>query len=55
VTLTLPAHIPWAVHRIATSRRYNDSLHTILSRWSVADVFDANDVLDALDAARPEE
>jgi len=33
------------------SRRYSDSLHTILTEWSIANVCDANDVLDALDDA----
>lgn len=39
------------VHRIATSRRYTDSLHTILTAWTLADVCDANLVLDALEDA----
>jgi len=33
------------------SRRYSDSLHVILTEWSLADVCDANDVLDALEDA----
>jgi hypothetical protein len=51
VTITLPGHIPWDVHRVAVSGRYADPLHTILTAWTLADVLDANDVLDALDAA----
>ena len=39
------------VHRIATSRRYSDPLHTIMTRWSLVDVFEANLVLDALEDA----
>lgn len=46
------------MHRIATSRRYSDSLHTIETEWSVEDVMLANEVLDALEdaeiRARPE-
>lgn len=39
------------MHRVATSRRYTDSLHTILTQWSVVDVFEANLVLDAIEDA----
>lgn len=51
MTFTLPGHIPWEIHRIATSGRYTDSLHAILTQWDLGDVLDANDVLDALDSA----
>lgn len=54
MTLRLPAHIPWSVHRVATSGRYPDALHMILSEWSWADVMDAIAVLDAFEDARPE-
>lgn len=47
----MPEGIHWPVHRIATSRRYSDSLHTILTEWSIADVYAANDLLDELDDA----
>jgi hypothetical protein len=43
--------VPWLVHRVAVSRRYSDSLHTILTEWSLDDVITANEVLDALDDA----
>lgn len=43
--------MPWTVHRVATSGRYHDALHTILTEWSLADVMDANAILDALDDA----
>jgi hypothetical protein len=43
--------VPWIVHRIATSRRYTDSLHTILTEWSLEQVLEANDVLDAIEDA----
>jgi hypothetical protein len=43
--------IPWVVHRVATAGRYTDSLHTILTEWSLADVYAANAVIDALAAA----
>jgi len=33
------------------SRRYNDPLATIWSEWTLADVMDANVVLDALEDA----
>lgn len=36
---------------MATSRRYSDSLHTILTEWSLADVYAANAVIDALEDA----
>jgi hypothetical protein len=39
------------VHRVATAGRYTDSLHTILTEWSLADVYAANAVIDALAAA----
>lgn len=43
---------PWMVHRVATSGHYRDSLHTILTEWTLADVYAANQVIDALaDAA----
>lgn len=47
-----PPYAPWQVHRVATSGRYNDSLHTILTEWGLADLHDANAMLDALDEAR---
>lgn len=43
--------IPWVVHRVATAGRYTDSLQTILDDWSLADVYAANAVIDALAAA----
>lgn len=49
--IVIPGHVPWPVHRIAVSD-YHESLHVILARWSLADVVDANLVLDGLDAAR---
>lgn len=54
MTLELPAHIPWALHRVATSRRYTDSLHAIATQWGLADVLDASDVLDAIENAEAE-
>lgn len=51
VEIHLPEEVPWMVHRIATSRRYCDPLHTIMTRWSLVDVFEANLVLDALEDA----
>lgn len=40
--------MPWPLHRIATSGRYHDSLHAISTEWSLVDVWQANDVIDAL-------
>jgi hypothetical protein len=40
--------IPWPVWRVATSGRFGDSLHTILHEWTLADVYAANMVIDAL-------
>lgn len=51
MTLEIPARVPWALHRIATSRRYTDSLHTIATEWSLVDLYDAHAVLDALEDA----
>lgn len=51
VEIRLPEGVPWPVHRVATSRRYTDSLHTILTEWSLADVWTANAVLDAIEDA----
>lgn len=47
----IPGHIPWPVHRVATSGHYRDSLHTILTEWSLADVAIANAVIDGLEDA----
>jgi len=33
---------------VATSKRYTDSLHTISTKWGVAELLDACRVLDAL-------
>jgi hypothetical protein len=37
------------VHRVATSRYYRDSLVEIMTQWSMADVMDANEVIDGLE------
>lgn len=50
--MTLPGRVPWVVHRVAVAGYYHDSLHTIMTSWSLADVVDANEVCDALDEAR---
>jgi hypothetical protein len=44
--------VPWRVHRIAVSGRYTDPLHTLLTEWSLGDVLDANEMLDALEDAQ---
>lgn len=43
--------MPWIIHRVAVSRRYTDSLFTIETEWSLADVYTANAVLDAIEDA----
>lgn len=48
----IPGRVPWLIHRVAVSGYYHDSLDTIATRWSLADIVDAHDVIDALDAAR---
>ena len=54
MTVTIPGHVPWVVHRVAVSGHYRDTLEAILARWSLADLVDAHDVCDALDTARAE-
>lgn len=54
-SVPVPAHLveDWPVWRIVS--RQMATLQEIESSWSLADVFDANDVLDLMDeAARPE-
>lgn len=43
--------IPWPVWRVATSGRFGDSLHTIMEEWTLAQVYAASQVIDALGAA----
>ena len=50
--MTIPSRIPWPLHRVATSGYYNDGLHVISTCWTLADVVDAWEVCDALDAAK---
>lgn len=50
--LTIPGHIPWPVHRVATSGYYHDALSDIMTRWSLSDVMDANEVIDAYEDAK---
>lgn len=52
--LVLPERISWALHRVATSKRYADSLHTVSTKWGVAELLDACRVLDALADAEAE-
>lgn len=48
----IPGHLCWPVHRVATAGLYTDSLHTILTTWSLEDVCDAAMVCDALERAQ---
>lgn len=43
--------IPWPVWRVASSGRFGDSLHTILTAWTLDEVYAANLVIDALTEA----
>lgn len=54
MTLTLSAEAAedWPVKRVATSGYYHDSFHTIRTCWSLKDVLDANEIIDALDDAK---
>lgn len=52
MTFEVPAGIPAEVYRVATSGRFNDSLHTIVTEWGLTDVWDANAYLDALEDAQ---
>lgn len=52
MTVTIPSRILWPLHRVATSGYYSDGLHTISERWTLADVVDAWEICDALDAAK---
>lgn len=47
----MPDGIWWPAHRIATSGKYHDSLHTILSEWSYLDVMKVNELLDRWESA----
>ncbi len=49
--IEIPPGVQWPLHRVAISGRYNDSLHTISTEWSLADVWDAIELLDVIDAA----
>jgi len=50
--MRVPGHLCWPVHRVATAGLYQDTLATILTEWSLADVADAWCVCEAVDAAR---
>lgn len=52
MTLEVPGHLPWPVHRVATSGYYRDSFVEIMTQWSLADVINANDVIDAYEDAK---
>lgn len=52
MTVTVPSHIPWPIHRVATSGYYPDGLHTIANRWTLEQLHDAWLICDAYDAAR---
>jgi len=52
VTVTIPGHVCWVIHRVATSGIYPDGLATIESRWTLDMVVDASEVCDAIDDAR---
>lgn len=41
--------VPWALHRVAISRHYGDSLTEIKRHWTLRDLLHAHLVLDAFD------
>ena len=47
----MPEGIWYPAHRIATSGKYTDPLHTIETEWSYVDVVLANRFLDAWEDA----
>ena len=51
VTVEIPEHLraSWAVQRIATCGRYNDTLIGIQTTWSLDDLWEAHDVLTLYD------
>ena len=51
MTVVIPGRLPWLLHRVAVSGYYHDSLDTIATRWSLQDIVDAHDVIDAFDEA----
>jgi hypothetical protein len=40
--------VTWAIHRVATSGRYTSTITEIKRSWTIVDVMDAHDVIDAL-------
>lgn len=52
MTVTIPGHVCWVTHRVATSGLYPDGLAVIESRWTLEMVADACEVCDAIDDAR---
>ena len=56
MTLTLSAEAAedWPAKRVATSGYYHDSFHTIMTCWSLRDVIDANELIDAYEDAKAE-
>jgi len=40
--------VTWAVHRVATSGRYTSTIVEIRKHWTILDIMDAHDVIDAL-------
>jgi hypothetical protein len=43
--------VNWRIWRVATDPRIKDSLTEILENWNVVRLFEAHDVLNALDEA----
>lgn len=42
--------VDWWIHLIASSGRYNDSLHTISHKWSVREITQAHLAIDVWNA-----
>lgn len=52
MTVRVPGHLCWPVHRVATSGHYPDGLAVIEGAWTLEMVADACAVCDAIDDAR---
>ncbi len=52
--IAIPKGVLWPIHRVALSGRYHDSLFTISTEWGLDDLWDAIELLDAIEAAESE-
>lgn len=54
IALPISEEVDWFFHRIAASKRYSSGLHEIRTQWSLIDLLDAHEVLDAYEYAERE-